>query len=104
VHVYNGKGPTGQTLGETNAYLTACPVEALRVNVGGSSPTAVGVVLLNWGGAQIADLKFKVFNGIASPTTFALASGAPLNDKRDDGGTNAAAMTLYDVDVVMIAR
>lgn len=104
VHVYNGKGPAGQTLGETNAYLTASPVEALRVNVGDASPTAVGVVLINWGGATIDDLKFKVFNGIASPTTFALASGAPLSDKRDEDGANAATLTLHDVDVVMISK
>jgi hypothetical protein len=104
VHIYNGKGPVGQTLTENNEYLTTCPVEALRVNVGGSLPTAIGVVLLNWGGTPFSELKFKVLDGLNNPATFILASGALLSDKSSSCGTNAATMTLYDVDVVLISK
>jgi hypothetical protein len=104
VVVYNGTGPAGETLTETNSYLTASPVEALRLNVGGSSPTAIAVVLLNWGGAPVGQLKFNVPNGIANPATFALASGAALSGASSTGGVNAASMTLWDVDVVLIAK
>ena len=105
VHIYNGRGPAGETLTETNEYLTTCPVEALRLNVfGAGSPKAIAVVLLNWGGTPFADLKFKVLGGIVSPTTFTLASGAPLTDIINSGGTNAATMTLNDVDVVLISK
>jgi hypothetical protein len=104
VHIYNGKGPSGETLTEANQYLSNCPVEALRLNVGGTSPTAIGVVLLNWGGGPFHDLKFKVPDGIASPTRFALASGEALTHKIDSGGINGATMTLHDVDVVLINK
>jgi hypothetical protein len=104
VHIYNGKGPAGETLTEANQYLSNCPVEALRLNVGSPSPTAIGVVLLNWGGAPFHDLKFKVLDGIASPTRFALASGEALTDKTDSGRINGATMTLHDVDVVLISK
>ena len=105
VHIYNGKGPAGETLTEDNEYLTTCPVEALRVNVFGvGSPTAIAVVLLNWGGTQFPDLKFRVLGGIASPTTFKLASGEPLTGTSSTGGINSATMTLNDVDVVLISK
>lgn len=87
-----------------NQYLSNCPVEALRLNVGGTSPTAIGVVLLNWGGAPFHDLKFKVLEGIASPTRFTLASGEVLTDKVDSSGINGATMTLHDLDVVLISK
>jgi hypothetical protein len=48
VHIYNGRGPAGETLTEDNEYLTTCPVEALRVNVVGvGSPRAIVVVVKN---------------------------------------------------------
>jgi hypothetical protein len=103
VHVYSGIGPAGQTLTEANAYLTTCPVEALRLNVGGETPTAIGVVLLNWGGAPISALKLKVLNGIANPTTFALASHTLLSNTDSSGGINVATLALQDVDVVLIS-
>ena len=59
-------------------------------------------MLLNWGGTLFPDLKFKVLGGIASPTTFKLASGGPLSETSSSGGTNEATMTLNDVDVVLI--
>jgi hypothetical protein len=105
VHIYNGKGPAGDTLTETNQYLTTCPVEALRLNVGGDSPTAIAVVLLNWGGTTFSNLKFKVLNGITSPATFKLATeGAQLSNESSTGGTNEATMTLHDVEVVLISK
>jgi hypothetical protein len=104
VLIYNGKGPAGETLTEANQYLSDCPVEALRLNVGGTSPMAISVVLLNWGGAPFHDLKFKVPDGIASPARFTLASGEPLTDKINSGGINGATMTLHDVDVVLVSK
>ena len=53
VHIYNGRGPAGQTLTETNEYLTTCPVEALRLNVGNPA-VAIAVVVLNWGARRAA--------------------------------------------------
>ena len=102
VVVYNGTGPAGQALTEANSYLTTSPVEALRLNVGGAPPTAIAVVMLNWSGAPIADLKFSVPNGIGSPATFALASGGALSAATSSGGVNAATINLADVDVVLI--
>jgi hypothetical protein len=72
--------------------------------VGSGSPTAIGVVLLNWSGVPFSDLHLKVLNGIANPAIFTLASGAPLSQKSSDGGVNAATITLQDVDVVLISK
>ncbi len=99
VHVYNSTGPDGQTLTEMDSYLTTSPVEALRLNVGSTPPVAVAVVLLNWGGIPIENLKVKVIGGVATPTGFELASGAPLGVI----GPNEVILSLRDVDVLMIS-
>jgi hypothetical protein len=99
VHVYNSKGPAVQTLTEADSHLTTCPVEALGLKVGGGTPTAIAVVLLNWGGTPLADLRVKVLGGIARPARVELASGAPLGIVGSIGGTNEVSMRLEDVDV-----
>ena len=61
-----------------------------------STEIPVGVVLLNWGGTPLTDLKFKVLNGIANPATSMLTSGEPLHQKNSSSRTNAVTLTLHE--------